>query len=121
MTFKEFKSLVNEYNKANNKNITVSQHETMSGNKNKIAVIFDNSSKIYYYTGSYQDVLSRLGINTLGKNEILKELNNLYELLRIATTTHNKKSVFSKTKINKHEEIKTLCKKIRAFKQKYNI
>lgn len=65
MTFKKFQTLVAEHRPE----VTVWEHGVFGQSNGKVAVVFnkdtEKESKVYFYGGSYLDVLNKLGIPTV--------------------------------------------------------
>ena len=70
MTFKRFEEIF----KSRYPDGTVYMHDEFShgasGTRQKIAVIFAPGGKVYMYRGAYEDVLCRIGINTISKERL---------------------------------------------------
>ena len=52
------------------------------GNRQKVGVEFAPNSKVYLYRGAYEDILCRIGINTISKARLAETVNYLEHLKR---------------------------------------
>jgi len=52
------------------------------GNRQKVAVEFAPHGKVYLYRGAYEDILCRIGINTISKARLTELVNRIEYLKR---------------------------------------
>ena len=106
MTFRQFEATVNHFRK----DVIVSQHGDYCSNKSKntLGIIFikdGKQSKVYSFSGTYEEVLSNLNIT-----EYYTEQDIVYyqkEIERL-TKENGEKSLFKKEIIDNTEKIKQL-------------
>ena len=112
MTYKEFKAIV----AAEKPDLTVSQKsKTQDGG---VMVTFKPGGKAYIYTGSYQQILNKLGIDKMGKNEKAEALLNLQNQLDYYKQHNGKKSIFTGKMADYAAEIADTERKIKALEAK---
>ena len=112
MTYKEFKAIVS----AEKPELTVSQKsKTQDGG---VMVTFKPGGKAYIYKGSYQQILSKIGIDKMGKHEKTEALLNLQNLLDYYKRNNGKKSIFTGKTTDYTKEIKDTERKIKDLEAK---
>lgn len=109
MTFAEFEDIVHSERKDI---FSVSQKSKTQNNG--VMVTFCEGGKGYIYKGTYQDILKKLGIEILGKEEKLKALINLRAQLDCAKKTHNTIGIFSRKVLDNSQKIADLERRIAA-------
>lgn len=112
MTYKEFAAIV----AAEKPELTVTQKSnTQQGG---VLVTFKPGGKAYIYKGSYQQILSKLGIDKMGKHEKAESLLNLQNLLDYYKRHNGKKSIFTGKMIDYTKEIEDTESKIKELEIK---
>lgn len=113
MTFTEFENIVHNERKDI---FSVSQKsKTQDGG---VLVTFKPGGKAYIYKGSYQQILSKLGIDKMGKHEKAEALLNLQSLLDYYKQHNGKKSIFTGKMADYAAEIADTERKIKALEAK---
>lgn len=112
MTFKEFAGVVY----AEKPELTVSQKSNTE--HGGVLVTFKPGGKAYLYKGSYQQILTKLGIDKMGKHEKAESLFNLQNLLDYYKRNNGEENIFTGKTNDYTEEIADIERRIKELKVK---
>lgn len=109
MTFNQFRTAVENYRN----DVIVSKHGDYCSNKSKntLGIVFINNgkqSKVYNYSGTYSEILTRLGIPHATQAEIETVKTEIEQLKK----RNGQKKMFGNGIVDNTEEIKKYKKKL---------
>lgn len=114
MTYKQFEAIAKAYRP----DVRVSRHGTFCEGRSKwtLGIVFigkdGKESRVYDYAGTYQEVLEKLGIETVTKEQI----KTAEEMLAEFKAEHGKKGLLGNT-INNEYFIKQYEDKLRRYER----
>lgn len=107
MTYREFAEIVS----AEKPELTVSQKSKTQNSG--VLVTFKPGGKAYIYKGSYQQILSKLGIDKMGKHEKAESLLNLQSQLNYYKRNNGEENIFTGKANDYTEEIADIERRIK--------
>jgi len=115
MTFDMFNNLL----KSKYPDAIALSHGELSGTEfnKKVALSFTKNGKVYTYYGAYEDILCKIGINTISQSRF----NSTIETLKELEKTHGTEDLFFGFTIDNSDEIKKYRTIIKEYQTNYII
>ena len=114
MTFEKFEELV----KGKHPNAKVFRHGEFTGSKINVAIIFNGEhGKVYKYNGTYCDVLNRIGVRAIYKNDY----DALVSAVERAKKRNGTKNIFSGVIVNCARELEEYTNRLADVDANYVI
>ena len=118
MTFEKFEELVNE----KHPNAKVFRHGEFAGNKINVTICFNyiegsDCNKVYHYNGTYCEVLNRIGVKAIYKNDY----DALVSTLERAKKRNGTKNIFSGVIVDTSKEIEEYTNRLNDVNSNYVI